>query len=191
MARIIFVPDWLDAYLTTDAVIEKFVNDPLSITELTSEVKYYHKSQLAFCRFLISDVKTNDIMLDVLKCEPDVAFDELMYHNAFDDPEYALCKKRVWQEPIMWSEFVNGANSADDVQFILKPSRDGKLLFVTAKKKYGTVSESYVTASVGSVLDEGLKKLHGGFRIQRSTPDTGEVFRENPILASLYLSKSF
>lgn len=191
MAKIIVIPEWLSGQLSDDASVDKFVNDPSSIIESVVDVNNYYSAQLVFCMFLISEHKRDDNMLSIANKDIDAAYNALALHKISNTVNIELLKKQCLQKPIMWSEFVNSAKSSDDLQFKLQASRCGKFLLVFASTRFSTVSESCTEAIPANVIDAGLKALHEGFRINRSTTDTGSVFRENPALTELYLLKSF
>ena len=178
MAKIIFIPDWLNVELQSKGVCyDEFVKDINSVIVSRTDVINYYLAQSNFFK-LITELKNPHSDYYSM-------YSSMFGHNFPDMPELTIVLNSTPSNEVEFQKLVSTAYKADDIS--LSYVRDMSNTYVIVVGKHAKEESDKKNCQSDSIIWSVIQNLHSGLRVLNGAVDKSSVFRENPILAQLYV----
>ena len=181
MAKIIFIPDWLNRQLREAGVTyEMFERSPVSL---------YIVSKTDIINYFMAQVEIHNLVYRNLPLTKETSPYpvDLFVHSYSDYPEVKLAISKNWgNEPNLT---LLGGETESPVFATIQASPNGKCVYLIGQPVL--VSDSTKELTADTALYGILSSLHKGLIVKDGHHDKTTVLRENPLLSQLYVKSFF
>lgn len=178
MAKIIFIPDWLDDEIQSKGVCyDDFVKDINSVILSRTDVINYYLAQSNFFKLLTEEEKLTSGNYSM--------YNSIFGHAFPDMPELTIALNSTLSNVVDYQKLVSTAQTAENIT--LSYVRDMSNNYVLIVGKHAKDEACKKNCDSSSIIWNTLKQFHNGLRSQNGAVDKSSVFRENPILGQLYV----
>lgn len=190
MADLIYVPDWMDTYLSEQGMSYgdlAAMNSSSSIVNRLDVINY-HVAQVEFAKLLAYDTARTGLASNV-----DNIYEEILgamrLHPSRDIETVVQVNLAKGKKEINYGSLVQGATGPDNLAFKYEIDTTGKIVYIIGMC---CVQASGEDCTVSAVSQRALKRIleisHGGLRVHTGYVDKSTVLRENPVLATFYVN---
>lgn len=188
MAKLIFVPEWLQETLHESG---KSINEKNIMSAIISkyDVINYQKSQIEFFKF-INGFRCNNIEAFIFN------FNQLMRSPLSDLEEVSIYMEKHYHceanlEMINCYPIFDDRTIVDSSKYVINISSDNKIAYIIGGSAVSNPLNALPVFTVPSnrisIITAVLDKAYNGFRIITENTDRSSVFRENSYLTQLYV----
>lgn len=178
MAKLVFIPDWLKSELAgLDVSVSVLDKDLASTIESSTDVINYHKTQIEFLNFLAGGLKNEE--------EAYLMYNSLFAHPLPDMPELKVYLRQAINGVTNPGMLAAGVNDIAQIDFIVDSQSEGKSIYIIGASA-SQITEGGVDKR-HTVITDMLAVMHNRLRIQNGAVDKSSVFRDAPLLTTLYV----
>lgn len=190
MADLIYVPDWMDTYLSEQGMSYgdlAAMNSSSSIVNRLDVINY-HVAQVEFAKLLAYDTARTGLASNV-----DNIYEEILgamrLHPSRDIETVVQVNLAKGKKEINYGCLVQGATGPGNLAFKYEIDTTGKIVYIIGMCCVQASGEDCTVSEVSQrVLKKVLETSHGGLRVFTGHVDKSTVLRENPVLATFYVN---
>lgn len=186
MAKLIFVPDWLNAALTDRGEHVSTMSSKVLDASILSkyDIINYYKAQLEFVKYMCNDKFSSMEELSE-------AYTKLMWHELPPLEELTIYMNEHFASEVDFSQLVCENQNISDTKYVIRGSDDNKIAYIIGgsvkSNALNALPSMRVNANRVDVMHAVLDKSYNGFRVITDMSDRSSVFRENYFLTQLYV----
>lgn len=190
MSKIVYVPEWLKQHLDVQGESLECLDelDIGSAIVSPEDVNNYLVAQVEFAKLLVATQVSQELPERIGNIY-ETGYG-LMLHSAPRDPEARLKVSLALQnQAINYDALGIAAGGFGDKTFQVVNSTSGRVVFVVGSSSVPHEGETRtIKAICRNILCDVLSACHSRLRIHDGHVDKSSTLRENPVLASIYVS---
>jgi len=180
MAKLIVVPDWLNAELISNGQsLDTLAGDIESALSSKIDVINLHKAQWQFLKLLCNNKYSLETMYSM--------YQHMFVHQLPDYIELEVFIKQDLLTDINCDDMATGSGTLDRLRFRIEQDISGTMFYIIGECVDQGCSIESVCAEPYAIVCSILKEKHRGVRIHGRGTDKSSVFRESPVLTNLYV----
>lgn len=190
MADLIYVPDWMDSYLSEQGLSYDHLAAMNSSNPIVNrlDVINYHVAQVEFAKLLAYDTATRGLPSNVDNIYEDI-LGAMKLHPSRDVETSVQVNLAKGKRDINFGCLVQGATGPSNLSFKYEASSTGKIVYIIGMCCVQASGEDCTVSEISrSVMKGVLEAAHGSLRVQSGQVDKSTVLRENPVLATFYVN---
>lgn len=178
MAKLVFIPDWLRDEICSSGESFSVLDKDLASTIISrADIINYHKAQIEFFNFLTGYKDFSE--------ETHLMYNSLFAHPLPDMPELSVYLRQSHQNDPNLGVMVSGVGEMRQINFVVDTQSDGKSIYII-----GTCTDDIPADCADkrhNVITNVLAVMHNRLRVQNGAVDKSSVFRDSPLLTTLYV----